>query len=306
MLSAKWLILALAACAVGETGAHLYFKNRAPSQPQWRSLAPKVAAIYHPSDCIAVAPRWGEPLARAALGDALMPVEKVARADNESCERVIQIGFLGQSDASIVSWAEAARHKEGPFLISVRTNPQWEPSRYSFIDHLDPGSLSVTVVRGSNSEACSFSENAPSSSGGLGGDPTSPRHRFNCPGGSFHWVGVTIIDDERYYPRRCIWAPPNRGGPVMLRFDRVTLGRKMVGHAGGPWLMVRDGIGPPVKLSATVNQQPIGQALLRDTEGWVRFEWDTRALENTTADVSLTVEGTPRVEQRFCFTLDAR
>ena len=306
MLRSNWLIVVLVACALSETGAHWYFKNRAPTQQQWRSLVPKVAAMYHPNDCIVIAPRWGEPLARAALGDGLMPVEKVARADNESCERVIQIGFLGQSEASIVNWAQTARHAAEPFVISLRINPSWKSSRYSFIDHLDRDSLSVTVLRGGSPEACSFRDDAPSSAGGLGGDPTSPHRRFNCPGGSFHWVGITIIDDEHYFPRRCFWAPPSRVGPVMLRFNRVMLGRKLVGHAGGPWLMVRDGIGPPVKLSASINQQSIGQALLKDTAGWVRFEWDTQAFENTAAEVSLTVEGTPNVEQRFCFTLDAR
>jgi hypothetical protein len=65
-------------------------------------------------------------------------------------------------------------------------------------------------------------------------------------------------------------------------------------------------MGPPVELTATIENGPSFKANLKDTEGWVGFEWDTQALENTVADVSVTVSATQNTDQRFCFTLDAR
>jgi hypothetical protein len=306
MSRSHWLVLALVMCASAETGAHFYFKNRAPCDHQWQTLKPSVAQLYRPSDCIAVAPSWGAPLARQHLGDRFMPLEQVARAGDESCQRIIEVGFLGQKYVPASSWVEVEHREAGPFLLSVRQNPRWEPSRYAFIDHLDPERLQVTLQQGATPQHCAFNDHSHLSAGGLGGDPAAPQRRFSCPGGSFHWVGVTIIDDEHYGPRRCIWAPPNRQGSVTLHFAQVPLGRKLVGHAGGPWLMVRDGLGPPVTLGATIGDSFKTQAEFKDTDGWVRFEWDTSAFENTVVDVALTVTANSNTDQRFCFTLDAR
>ena len=306
MLRSHWLILALAVCALAETGAHFYFRNRSPNEHQWQALKPSVAQLYHPNDCVVIAPGWGDPLARLHLGDGFMPLEKVARAGDESCERIIEVGFLGQRYVPASSWVEVERRESGPFLLSVRQNPRWEPSRYAFIDHLDPRLLQVTLQQGSTPQSCTFNDHSRPSAGGLGGDPAAPQRRFSCPGGGFHWVGTTIIDDEHYGPRRCIWAPPNRQGPVTLHFAQVPLGRKLVGHAGGPWLMVRDGLGPPITLAASISDSFNAHSQFQDTDGWVRFEWDTFAFENTVADVALTITASPTTDQRFCFTLDAR
>ncbi len=307
MLRSNWLWMALLVCALTETAAHWYFRGRAPSEQQWRALKPEIAKLYRQDDCIAVAPGWGDPLARRYLGDALMPLAKVARASDEICERVIEVSMLGASHPPVAHWGEARRLQTGPFVLSVRNNPNWVRRRYSFIDHLEPGSLDVTVQQATTSHDCPFADHARQAAGGLGGDPTSPERRYACPGGSFHWVGATIIDDEHYGPRRCIWAPPNRTGPMKLRFHQVPLGRRLVGHAGGPWLMVRDGIGPPITLTASIGQgDPNLSTRINDTDGWVRFEWDTRAFEDTSADVTLTVTGSQNLDQRLCFTLEAR
>jgi len=306
MLHSNWIWPTLLVSALAETGAHWYFKARAPNEHEWRALKPDIAKLYHPSDCIAVAPDWGDPLARHALGDELMPLRKVARASDEGCERVITLSLFGAEYRPVTRWTELERLRSGPFAVSVRKNPDWTQARYVFIDHLEPDSLAVSVRQEASTASCPFSDRARQSSGGLGGDPTSPERRYNCPGGGFHWVGATIIDDEHYRPRRCIWAPPSRTGPTTLHFHDVPLGRKLVGYAGGPWLMVRDGLGPAVTLTAvTGSGGPTLSSRFTDTDGWTRFEWDTQALENTTTDVQLTVTGSPSMEQRFCFSLEA-
>ena len=265
-----------------------------------------MASLYQAGDLVAVAPGWGEPLARQALGEAIMPVSMVARADDGDFQRAIQISFLGRHRDELSSWPEIHRESFGSFELSIRKNLHFEPIRYQFVDHVESKSLAVSVSRNGIEQACPYSESALMSAGGLGGDPTSPKIRFSCPGGGFHWVGVTIIDDELFRPRRCIWAPPNSIGPVILRFSQVPLGRRLVGHAGAPWLMVRDGVGPPITLAVASSHGTLGTVAAKDTDGWVRFELNTESLQNTDGEVQLTIIGTARKEQRFCFTLESR
>jgi hypothetical protein len=297
MVRSSWLVLTVCVVALGESAAHFVFKHRAPSPEDWQALKPKLASWYRPNDLVVVAPAWGEPLARQALGDAMMPLSMVARAQDGDFPRAMQIGMLGQQRKELSNW---------PFQVSIRNNPHFEPARYPFVDHIDSRSLSVSVSQSGRDEACAFSESAPMSSGGLGGDPTSPSTRFNCPGGSFHWVGITIIDDEQFRPRRCIWAPPSPRGPLILRFHDVPLGRTLVGHAGAPWLMVRDGVGPPITLTGASSRGSLGTVAARDTDGWIRFEWSTESLRDTRSEVELTILGTANKDQRFCFTLESR
>ncbi len=300
------LVFTVCLIALGETAAHFVFRDRAPSAHDWQALRAQLLPLYQSGDLIAVAPSWGEPLARQSLGDAMMPLSMVARADDADFPRALQISFMGQRREELTRWPEVRREKLGPFRVSILNNPKWHAARYQFIDHVDATSLSVTIQRSGIDEVCSYSESAPMAAGNLGGDPTSPRVRFSCPGGSFHWVGVTIIDDERYAPRRCIWAAPNSAGPLVLRFRQVPLGKKLIGHAGAPWLMVRDGVGPPISLSVASSRGTLGSVAAKDTDGWVRFEWDTQSLENTSSDLQLTVVGTANIEQRFCFTLESQ
>ena len=305
MLRSSWLVLSVCVVALVESVAHTVFRHGAPSAEAWQALRSQVSPRVQPGDLITVAPAWAEPLARRALGDALMPIPMLARADDDF-PRALQISMLGQSRAEFSSWPEVQRETFGALQVSIRNNPHFEPARYRFIDHIDSKSLSVSAPKNGIDESCPYSESATMSSGGLGGDPTSPKARFTCAPGSFHWVGVTIIDDEQYRPRRCIWAPPSPRGPTILRFRDVAFGRKLVGHAGAPWLMVRDGVGPPISLAAATSRGPVGSVAAKDTDGWIRFEWNTESLQNTTSDVQLTIVGTAHREQRFCFTLESR
>ena len=299
--------MVLAVCGIGllETGAHYFFKNRAPDLQLWQSMRPRIASLIQRGDIVATAPTWSEPMARKAFGDELMPLTMVARPDDDGFARVLEIGILGQSRQEFATWPIVHHEMVGKFELSIRKNPTWEEVRYAAADHVDAQSLSIAVNRDGSESVCRFDNAAPMTSGNLGGDPTSPSARFTCPGGGIHWVGVTIIDDEKYRPRRCIWSPPSSVGELILRFHQVAFGKKLVGHAGAPWLMVRDGVGPPVQLSASTDKGTIGMVAAADTAGWIRFEWDTVRLAHSISDLELKlarVQG----EQRFCFTLEAR
>ena len=305
LLLKRCFLFVVCGAALLETILHFAFKNRAPTEQQWKEIRPRVEGLYSPGDIVAVAPQWGEPLAREALGDSMMPLSMVARADDDAFPRVVEIDILGQRLPEFSTWPIIRKQTFGKFDLSIRKNPSWQKVRFDAVDHVDSATLSISIQRPNGQDACSFSDSAPMSAGNLGGDPTSPRVRFSCPGGTFHWVGVTIIDDEHYRPRRCIWAPPSTLGNLVLRFQRVPFGKKLVGHAGAPWLMVRDGVGPPIQFSAASGNGTLGSVAARDTDGWIRFEWNTERLDNTIGDLELRIAQV-QSEQRFCFALEAR
>ena len=50
--------------------------------------------------------------------------------------------------------------------------------------------------------------------------PPSRAQRFECPGGVFFNVGVTVIADEEFRPRRCLWSHPFARGEIVTPLPR--------------------------------------------------------------------------------------
>jgi hypothetical protein len=301
-----WPVFAVIALALGETSAHYVFKYRAPSEAQWQTLKARLAPLHHSGDLVVIAPAWGEPLARQALGDTFMPLSVVARADDDDFARAIEIEFLSQHRSDLSAWPELRRESVGPFTLRVRRNPHYVAAHYQFTDHVDDSDLTVSVSRGGVEGICPFIQTAAQRSGGFGGEPMAPTSRHNCPGGTFHWVGVTLIEDEQYRPRRCIWSPPDDTGNIKLTFHHVPLGRELVGHAGTPWLRARDDIRQFMTISVTAAQHALGSLRLLDKDGWTRFSWDTQVLQDTSAEVQVAISSTALRAQWVCFTLESR
>lgn len=300
------LLLALPIVSLLELGAHLHFRRSGPSVEDWQQLKSVIVALYGPNTLVTSAPRWTDPLLRQALGDELLPLDLLARADDDTLERAIEISVGDARDSEFADWIERSQRRHGPFSIRVLDNPRFEPVRLRLLDRVEPSSLAVWQADRNTERVCPFTSSARVTTGGLGGDPTLPARRFACPSGEPYLVGVTTIDDEHFAPRRCIWAHPSPNGATILRFSEVWLGRKLVGHAGLPWLISRDGIGTPVKLEARFEGTPIGQVTVEDTSGWIRFEWSTQEQRDRRGELELAVSSEQARNRRFCFTLEAR
>ncbi len=120
-----------------------------------------------------------------------------------------------------------------------------------------------------------------------------PRERYACSGGPAYFVGVTIIDDQDYRPRRCIFAHPTVGGSLRLTFADVPLGKVIRGHAGLSYFLARDGLGTPVELSAFAGDRELGRHEHHDEWGWREFEFSTGDFAGTTQDVDFEIERAP-------------
>lgn len=299
-----WLVPLL---GLVEAGAHRWFSQRAPTPDEWQALRPAISELRRPGDVVVVAPQWAEPLARWKLGDALMPLADVARPDETRYARAIEISTLGARAPSLGGFRLASEARHGKFDVRVLENPAPPVISFDFTSAIDPAHLTVETRRAGKVAPCNFTDHAPVESGGLGGPPTYPSSRFRCEGEPTHiFAGVTIIDDERELPRRCIWAHPPSGGELVLRFAKVPLGRVIRGHTGMGWLIEREKIGAPIRVHVLVDGEEIGRAERVDGDGWKLFELPLGAHASTVADVEWRVETSNADRRHLCFEADSR
>jgi len=300
-----WLLLPLA--GIAEPVLAAYQGHRAPNLAQWTELKPRVLALKGPRDFVVVAPEWAEPLARAALGDELMPIASVARADEAPFERALEIDELGETAPLVAAWPIVSEERWGAFGLRIRKNPRYRPPDFTLLDHLKPGEVRVSETRAGQSHECEYSAHAPTSAGGLHGHPAFPGERFTCGRAESDFVGITIIDDQNYAPRRCIWANPAVGDSLTLSFSSVKLGSTIQGYAGLPYFLFRDEGWPHIALTITVNGVKLGNYEHAPETGWHAFSFDTSQFAGQSATVDFTIESSrdPR-EQSFCFYADTR
>jgi hypothetical protein len=329
VLRARAFLLALPLVGLAELGAHFWFAKRPPGFEEWATIREPVAAFAEVSAPVVVAPRWAEPLARQALGDERMPLSQVARADTSRFERAVELSILGQRAPELAGWVEEARETHGKFVLRRLKNPAYRPVVTDFVELARPPSAEVFMAdpRGSEGEtrppeeggpgggkrpaspreACRWNPHAKVMSGGLGGNPTFPAERFECPAGPFFNVGVTVIADEEFLPRRCLWSHPPKSGELVTRFADVALGNTIEGHSGLYWMIERERKGAPVVLSVRVDGDEIGKVEHRDGDGFSRFELALGAhAKSPHATVEFGVSSPNYLHRHFCFEATSR
>ncbi|HEY3500481.1 MAG TPA: hypothetical protein VGK73_37570 [Polyangiaceae bacterium] len=294
-----WLSVPLLALA--ELGAHFFFAQRAPREAEWRALGPAVLAKKRPGEPIVVAPAWAEPLARHVLGDAAFPLDELARPDAAGLGRVLEIAALGARAEEMRDFRVVSEEQRGPFVLRVLENPAPRRARHRFLAHVVPAELEVSVVDGDQAAPCPYDDHARVVAGGLHGEVTFPRERFVCPGGEASFVGITVIDDQEYRPRRCLWAHPPEQGFLRLRFRDVPLGRSLVGFAGLSYFLFRDGLGRPIELRARANGALLGSYRHQDEWGWHGFTLPSGEHAGRTVTLDFEVQSERAPARHFCF-----
>lgn len=253
-----------------------------------------------------VAPHWADPLARLAFGERLMPIRDEARPDDSAYRRAIEVSILGQHAPELAGWRTVKEEKVGRFRYRVLQNPSPAKVLYNFVDHVDPRDAEAYELSGARRHACRWNPHARRSDGGLLGHLAFPGRRFECGGRASMFVGVTIIDDQNYHPRRCIWAHPPAGGPMVVRFKHVPIGHSIHGYGGLSWFLTRDGVGTPVDITVKIDGQRIGRVVHRDKQGWKGFDLLTGAHAGQTANVEFDVRSDSPERRNFCFYADSR
>jgi hypothetical protein len=192
----------------------------------------------------------------------------------------------------------------GRFNLRVLENPALVRPKYRLLDHVAPSDLTVAVVVDDQETPCPFTDRAPVTAGGLHGHVTFPRERFRCPGGESSFVGVTVIDDQEYLPRRCIWAQPPQRGTLRLRFSNVPLGTTLRGWAGLSYFLFRDGLGEPVTIAFLTNGRSLGEHRHRDEWGFRAFSLATKNDAGRTSDLDVLVRAESAPNRDFCLVAE--
>jgi hypothetical protein len=295
----------LALLAVLELVLHLHFSRAAPRLSEWEALRPAVERLIDAGTLVVVAPRWAEPNARYALGDQLMPLSHVARADESRFERALEISMLGESAPELERWQLESERREGRFLLRRWRNPRVTPVLYDFLEHADPDHAVVSVLRRGQLDDCPWTKGKVSN-GDLHGHPTFPAWRFGCSDGDWSFVGATVIEDQQYRPRRCIWAHPVSGGVLTLRFAAVPIGATIRGYGALPYFFERERRGSAIELSVHVAGESVGNWRHSDGEGWRQFEFSTARFAGQQHDVEFRVQSKKTWRREFCFQADVR
>ncbi len=297
-----WLVVP----AVGllELGGHFYFSSRPPKPEDWLGVKGAVAALRTHDEVVVVAPEWAEPNARYAFGDALMPLADVARADDTAKARAIEVSIIGGSAPELAGWKLLREQRVGKFRLRVFANPAPAHVAYDFVDHL--ADATVADERSGRAVPCRWNPHARRDAGGLLGNPAFPAERFECPGAESHFVGVTVVEDEKWRGRRCIWAEPTSGAALSVRFDGVPVGKVVRGYATLPWWVEREERGAPVDMTILVGGREIGRYIHRDGDGWKPFEMPVGASAGTRTSVEFRIASRRAFDREFCFQADTR
>jgi hypothetical protein len=303
-LQARFLWLLVPAFGLFELGAHAWVSGRAPHIDAWRAAAPDVRALKRPGEPLVVAPEWAEPIARHAFGDAAFPMAELARSDLAGHRRALELSLLGERSKESEGFVVVEERRSGPFTLRVLENPKPRNASYRLLEHVRPEELEVVVVAGGTERRCPYTATARVATGGLHGEVAFPRERFVCGGRDSAFVGITVIDDQRYRPRRCLWAQPPTEGTLRLRFAGVPRGRALHGFAGLSYFLFRDGGRRPIRLSAKLGETSFGSYLHRDEWGWHGFRLSGVDDGTGTAPLELDIQAEHADARDFCFTLE--
>ena len=296
-----WLLVP----AVGllELAGHLYFSGRPPTLDEWRDVRAPLAEMRKAGELVVVAPRWAEPNARHAFGDALMPLEQVARADETAFPRAIEVSTLGAESPALSGWRSVNERRIGKFRLRVLDNPSPSKVVYDFVRNVP--SAEVEDRAGTGAQPCTWNPRGRAVAGGLHGHPAFPKERHVCRGGASHFVGITVVEDDQWLPRRCIWAEPVEGRTLVITYRDVPLGAKFRGYATLPWWLEREKKGAPVELEVSVDGRQVGRYVHNDGDGWKLFEMPT-GRAGSRGNVEFRVTSRRARERQFCFVADTR
>jgi hypothetical protein len=304
----RWAFALVPAVGLLELSAHAIQTCSVVPAEDWRAARAYVAAQAKPEDLVAFAPRWADPLGRMVFGPDLATVEREARADESRFPRAFEVSIRGARTPGLHDWKPHERKSFGRVSVTEWENPAFRPVIDDLLARVDPQRLRVSVAQGDREAVCAPGRGGVQS-GSLGFGPAIPGDRFVCPSGgpTGGAVGVSVVADVDYYPHRCIYAPPP-GGPAVLRlrFSGVRMGQALAGHHALYVESERSGVGAPVTLTVHAGETTLGQVVHRDRDGWKSFEFDTRALAGTMADVVFEIGAATSDQRKYCFEATTR
>jgi len=296
--------LAVPAVALVELALHVKQVNSVVPASDWKAAKAEVEKRAKPEDLVAFAPQWVDPIGREYFGSQIATLEREGYPDVTGFPRAIEVSIRGEHLADLVGWREADHVNVGGIRITTLENPSPVAIKDDLLRHSGKQDMRVSLVDPNGEHECSYGRFGVQT-GGLGFGPAVPSLRYQCGGGAF--VGISVLPDLEYRPRRCFYAPAQgQNTTVKLRFDAIAFGKVIHGHHGLYAEAERDQKGAPVAIAFRSGEKTFGKLVHRDGEGWKSFELDTSELNGTTGELVAEITSTSRDRRMYCFTADTR
>ncbi len=285
---------------LAELGLHEYFARRAPGFEAYAELARDLAQLKAPGVPLVVVPAWAEPLVRQAAPDAF-PFAELARPDNTGFAAFLEVSLFGDRAPELIGFPARWSRSSGPFTLSLLENPEPEPVQRDLVADVERGAVQVWHDERGERVPCSLVDRGRATTGGLHGAAARPRHRFECGGRAV--VSATLIEDERYLPRRCLLVDPTSEGVVVLRFDALPSAERLVGWLGSSYFIEREVRSRTAELTVRVGEATLGTFGAAPAAGWSRFE---QSLSSAHGPIEVAVRRLGSGRSDVCFALEAR
>jgi hypothetical protein len=289
-----------------ELAAHEVQAHSAVSASDWQAARAYVEGHAKTEDLVVFAPWWADPIGRQEFGPSIATFEREGRGDDSGFPRAFEVSIRGAHLPELEGWLRADRTRFGDVTVTTLQNPAPAHVLDDLVSMVDPQRMRVWRVDGLRESECGFSH-APTQAGALGFGPAIPGDRFGCPGAA---VGVSVMADLGYHPRRCIYSPPpppsGAGTRLRLRFLGVRMGRTLYGHHGIYVEAERNRAGSPVTIRFTSGDSVVGSVVHHDGDGWRAFEFDTSDLAGKTVDLDAEISAPAGDRRLYCFEASTR
>ncbi len=302
-LASKWAFAVVPVVGLVELAAHaVQVRSVAPSS-DWQAARAFVEGAAKSEDLVVVAPWWADPVGRKELGPGLATFEREGRGDDSRFARAFEVSIRGAHLRELDGWARAGEHRFGGVTVTTLTNPAPSLPIDDLVSMVGPGKMRAWRVDATHDSECPYTR-MPTQAGALGFGPAIPGDHFACPGG---FVGVSVMADLDYRPRRCIYAPPlGPGARLRLRFSGVRMGHTLYGHHGLYVEAERNRTGSPVTIRFTSGDSVLGSVLHKDGDGWKTFELDTSDLAGQKVDLDAEITAPASDRRMYCFEATTR
>ncbi len=272
-----------------ELVAHVAQTRSVRTDEDWAAARDAAKGMVRPDDLVVFAPKWVDPVGREKFGDVIASFEREAYGDVSRFPRAIEVSIRGQREHDLVTWNKTGEQKVRGITLTTYANPDYKKTLDDLVTHLDPAHASVALLRSVKDDdgaveetPCTWSTGA-AQTGGLGFGPAVPGNRFQCQSS---YVGVSLIADLDYVPRRVIYVPPTGYGmTTRITFRGVALGKTLHGHHGLYAEAERNKDGPVVNLKFFIGKELVGKVSHADGQGWKGFELDTSSFDGKTEDL---------------------
>lgn len=270
----------------------------------WIAAREAVKAEAKPEDLVVFAPFWADPLGRRWFGEELAGIKREARPDESRFRRAFEVGIRGAHLPELEGWKKTSERAVGKITIGVYDNPTPVTVHTDLLDFVGPERMTVSRVEGSSETSCPW-QHGVGQPGGLGVPQgvALPGDRFQCGGGGY--VGVAVLHALDHHPHLCLFASPQGGGSLKIRFAKVLFGTSLHGHSGVQWVTERVPSQERIQVAFSAFDRPIGQNAHKIGAGWTGFEFPTPELAGKKGDLvaEVTNGAAPRA---YCFEADTR